>query len=117
MKLENGEERPFHLPKPVIPVLPFSQKSIGNPWVVVQLWEDASRMLQFYSRIDPEDWVPLDQVQRLEPDDEILEQEDNLRRTVLARVEQVLSLMAGAVAGAKNPSSNPFITVITLVLG
>jgi hypothetical protein len=49
-----GEEKPFKLFAPVVPVFPFDETTFGKPWVVVQVWGNQSRLLQFYSRIDPE---------------------------------------------------------------
>jgi hypothetical protein len=47
------EERPFRLFAPVVPVFPFDRRTFGKPWVVVQVWGKQSRLLQFYTRIDP----------------------------------------------------------------
>jgi hypothetical protein len=50
---ETNAERPFKLFAPVVPVFPFDRETFGKPWVVVQIWGRQSRLLQFYTRIDP----------------------------------------------------------------
>ncbi|MFQ5417249.1 MAG: FAD-dependent oxidoreductase [Myxococcota bacterium] len=101
--LTTGKEEDFHLPAPVVPITPFSRSSVGYPWVVVQVWENASRMLQFYSRLDPKDWVDYRRFSSWTIEESDVEQEDASRKIVLDRVRSTLELMGGAVAGSTNP--------------
>jgi hypothetical protein len=110
VKVENGEERPFELKMPVIPVLPFTRASIGYPWVVVQVWPKDSGLLQFYSRIHKDDWVPLERFWLSLPDEMDLDQEDKSRDVVLERARIILELMDGAEAGATKPELKRWLT-------
>jgi hypothetical protein len=98
-----GEEVPYELPAPVVPVAPFDRESIGRPWVMVQLWGKRSRLLQIYSRIDPQEWgTRRFEDQRLASDQE-LAAEDKGRAIVIERAERLLGWLGAAVAGTTNP--------------
>jgi hypothetical protein len=100
---EAGEDAEFKLPSPVLAITPFSRETIGYPWVVVQVWEEASRMLQFYTRIDPQEWVDLTSVDSWTMSDDVIKQEDDSRRLVLDRVHETLGLLKGSQIGGQNP--------------
>lgn len=93
----DGKEQTFRLKAPVVPVLPFNRASTGRPWVVVQLFED-SPLLQFYTRIDPDDWDRT--VRAVDPTGS---DDDPARKIVLDRVERLLGLMGGHRAGTRDP--------------
>ncbi len=82
--LEGDVEIPFKLRKPVVPVLPFNEKTVGKPWTVVQVWEQASRLLQVYSRVDTESE----------------KSEEQTRNEVIANVEALLARMGAQPAGS-----------------
>lgn len=98
-----GEDIDFRLPAPVLVVTPFSRDTTGYPWVIVQVWEEASRMLQFYSRIDSEKWVDTRRVNVWPMKGEDIEHEDKSRRVVLQRVWETLRLLKGSPIGTRNP--------------
>lgn len=77
------KEEPFKLFAPVVPVLPFNEQTFGKPWVVVQVWGDQSRLLQFYTRIDPKG-----------------EQVKQTRAAIEAASRELLRLLGGVEAGA-----------------
>jgi hypothetical protein len=80
---DTGDEVPFKLFAPVVPVFPFDDATFGKPWVVVQVWGNQSRLLQFYTRIDPSG-----------------ERAEQTRGAIEAASRELLHLLGGCEAGS-----------------
>jgi hypothetical protein len=105
VKVVDGKEEPLKLPAPVVPILPFARETIGYPWVVVQVWGDKSRLLQLYSRIDPQaaHWPRVGGFASHELLSSALGTEDASRKVVIDRAERVVGWLGGEVAGSTDP--------------
>lgn len=76
------------MPEPIVCLYPFSDETIGRPWVAVRLWPENSHMHQFYTRVS------------------IGEDENSVRQRVISEVKKLIKQMGGAVAGSKDVHKN-----------